>query len=120
MFDIPGISIAAFVSLMKLPNNSNPGAGFNLQIAVLAAYFALNGSFTGLIGYRIYSIRQNAQQVLGSLRAALLCSYTTIFVESGAFFTVWVVVCLGLQAAKNWVLPTFMDPFNYFLVRVYH
>lgn len=77
---------------------------------------ALNIMFTGLISTRLFMMRHKAERVLGRLQASLYNSTITIFVESGAFFTLWVMTYLILRTRNSWVQDVFQQPYTYVLV----
>jgi hypothetical protein len=61
-------------------------------------------------------IRDKAEKVLGKLQASFYYSSITLFVESGAFFTIWSVVYLVALQRDSWVQDIFLLPFTYILV----
>jgi hypothetical protein len=98
------------------PPGENMKAANMIRIALSAAYFALNATFTGLVCYRLLSLRQKAERVLGRLQATLYNSYTTIFVESGGLVTLWAATFLICNAVGKFG-EAFWEPSSYIIVR---
>jgi hypothetical protein len=78
--------------------------------------FALNFVFTSLISVRIYMLRHKAEMVLGRLQASLYNSASTMFVESGAFFTLWSFAYLITLVRQYWIQDILLQPYSYILV----
>ena len=78
--------------------------------------FALNLVFTSLISVRIYMLRHKAEMVLGRLQASLYNSASTMFVESGAFFTLWSFAYLITLVQQCWIQDILLQPYSYILV----
>lgn len=78
----------------------------------------LNLTCTSLISLRLFMMRHKAERVLGSLQASLYNSCTTMFVESGAFFTFWSLTYLIMRIHHSWAQDIFLQPYSYVIVRV--
>lgn len=77
---------------------------------------SLNLVFAILICLRIFIMRHKAVKVLGKLQALLYNSSTTMFVESGGFFTIWSTVYLIALLSNSWTQEVFLQPYSYILV----
>ena len=77
---------------------------------------SLNLLFTILICLRIFVMRDKAVKVLGKLQAFFYNSLTTMFVESGGFFTIWSIVYLITLLSNSWAQNVFLQPYSYILV----
>ncbi|KAF9561231.1 hypothetical protein CPC08DRAFT_817805 [Agrocybe pediades] len=73
----------------------------------------LNVMATSLISLRLFMMRHKAVRVLGNLQASLYNSTMTMFVESGAFFTVWGMTYLILRATDSWAQDIFLQSYPY-------
>ena len=98
---------------MKPPDAWSDKTKTIVQVALSTLTVALNGTFSGLICYRLFSMRNNAERVLGRLQATLYNSYTTIFVESGGLFTIWATIDLFVVAKNNETRDVFDGPLKY-------
>ncbi|KAF8956563.1 hypothetical protein BDZ97DRAFT_1925367 [Flammula alnicola] len=76
---------------------------------------SLNITTTTLICVRLYTMRHKAERVLGTLQASLYNSSITMFVESGAFFTVWSLTYVISRATGSWVGDIFLEPYSYII-----
>jgi len=76
---------------------------------------SLNLLFTILICLRIFLMRDKAVKVLGKLQAFFYNSLTTMFVESGGFFTIWSIVYLITLLSNSWAQNVFLEPYSYIL-----
>ncbi|TFK39178.1 hypothetical protein BDQ12DRAFT_604405 [Crucibulum laeve] len=98
------------------PQNSN-WAAHSLTYGTIfyALCFSLNTIFSTLICVRLYMMRPKVEHVLGKLHASFYTSWITMFVESGAFFTVW-SMCYVISLARNsWIQEVFLQPYPYML-----
>ncbi|KAF9527221.1 hypothetical protein CPB83DRAFT_856579 [Crepidotus variabilis] len=106
-----GTSIPGLVSAL---HPSHPLLYTNIfNITQGATYLALNVFVTITIWLRLYHMRYNAERILGRLQASMYNSYSTLFVESGAFFTLWSMVYLMLRVTNNWAQDVFWQPYAY-------
>lgn len=103
---------------MRPPSDRNVKYDFVYEVTLSAIFVALNASFTALICFRLFSMRHKADRVLGRLQATLYNSYSTLFVESGGFFTIWTVATLIAKVMNGWVQNAFLEPYKYILVSV--
>jgi len=76
---------------------------------------SLNLVITILICLRIFIMRDKAEKVLGKLQASFYNSSITMFVESGAFFTIWSVIYLIALQSDSWAQDVFLQPYSYIL-----
>lgn len=115
----PGLLYLAHVSMsVPLLISKTLGMRSNMPIYRTAYYSicaSLNLVLTILICIRIFMIRDKAEKVLGKLQASFYYSSITLFVESGAFFTIWSVVYLVALQRDSWVQDIFLLPFTYIL-----
>lgn len=70
-----------------------------------------------MISARIYMMRKRVESVMGKLHADFYTSPVTIFVESGAFFTVWAITNVIVSARNSDRKEIFLLPYTYILVR---
>ncbi|KAH9475897.1 hypothetical protein JR316_0011458 [Psilocybe cubensis] len=75
----------------------------------------LNTMVTIMICVRLFMMRHKAEMVLGNLQASLYNSCISIFVESGAFFSLWSLVYLSLRAKNSWAQDIFFQPYSFIL-----
>jgi len=75
----------------------------------------LNTIVTLLIAVRLHMLRPKAERVLGKLQASLYTSPSTIFVESGAFFTLWAITYLVSRVSNSWFQDIFLQPYSYLI-----
>jgi len=61
-------------------------------------------------------IRDKAEKVLGKLQACFYSSSITLFVESGALFTMWSVLYLIALLSDSWVQDVFLSPYPHVFV----
>lgn len=78
---------------------------------------SLNLYFTIMISARIYMMRKRVESVMGKLHADFYTGPVTIFVESGAFFTVWAITNVVVSARNSNRKHIFLLPYTYILVR---
>jgi len=97
------------------PNSLQPHAEA-LEVVFHSLCFTLNLVFTSLISVRIYMLRHKAEMVLGRLQASLYNSAITMFVESGAFFTLWSFAYLIMLVRKCWTQDILLQPYSYIIV----
>jgi len=71
---------------------------------------------TSLISLRLFTMRHKAVRVLGTLQATLYNSFMTMFVESGALFTIWGATYLALRAQNSWAQDIFLQSYPYVIV----
>lgn len=70
-----------------------------------------------MISARIYMMRKRVESVMGKLHADFYTGPITIFVESGAFFTVWAITNVVVSARNSDRKQVFLLPYTYILVR---
>jgi len=115
---IPGIiylgRVAMSVPLLisQIRNVPEPHAlTYGLVFYILCV--CLNVLATSLICIRLFMMRHKAVRVLGKLQASLYNSAITMFVESGAFFTIWGATYLILRATNSWAQDIFLQSYPY-------
>lgn len=86
-----------------------------LEVVFHSLCFTLNFVFTSLIAIRIYMLRHKAEMVLGRLQASLYNSAITMFVESGAFFTIWSFAYLITLVRDCWIQDILLQPYSYII-----
>lgn len=79
----------------------------------------LNTMVTILIALRLFMMRHKTKMVLGNLQASLYNSCISVFVESGAFFSIWSLIYLALRAKGSWAQDIFFQPYSFVLVSFY-
>ncbi|KAF8816433.1 hypothetical protein BYT27DRAFT_7127882 [Phlegmacium glaucopus] len=115
----PGLLYLAHVSISVPLLISQTQLKYNMtwqhpyKIAFYSLCVSLNVVFTSLVCVRILMIRSKAEKVLGKLQASFYNSSLTLFVESGAFFTIWSVVYLITLLTDSWVKYIFLLPYPY-------
>jgi len=107
-----GLSIPLLMALTQ-PQHSQPAELYGRIFYALC--LSLNIICTSLICIRLYTMRHKAERVLGNLQASLYNSATTMFVESGAFFTLWSMVYVITRARNSWVQNVFLEPYSYII-----
>ncbi|KAF9527222.1 hypothetical protein CPB83DRAFT_856582 [Crepidotus variabilis] len=105
------MSIPVLISVLHPSHPVPHNKIFNVSQS--AAYLALNVFVTIAIWIRLFTMRHKAERVLGRLQASLYNSYSTLFVESGAFFTLWSMVYLLLKVTNSWAQDVFWQPYAY-------
>ncbi|KAF8062265.1 hypothetical protein FPV67DRAFT_1672741 [Lyophyllum atratum] len=76
---------------------------------------AFNIYVTALICLRLHMMRSKLEAVAGRLHASFYTSTITMFVESGGFFTLWIMVYLILRSRGSLVQDVFLLPYTYTL-----
>jgi len=108
------ISIPLLISRIH-PNFLKPHAKV-LSLVFDSLCVVLNLLVTSLISLRIYMMRRKAEMVLGRLQASLYTSTITIFVETGAFFTLWSLTYWISLVQGSWIQDIFLQPYTYVTV----
>ena len=111
-----GVYIPVIRSATKPVKDRDAGDDHIYNVALGSVFVALNVTFTALIFFRLFTMRHKAERVLGRLRATLYTSWSTLFVESGALFTLWAIVCLAVRAEHHWIEKVFLQPYTYIIV----
>lgn len=99
--------------LSMIKNNSNTDL-YGFIFYGLCVF--LNVMVTILITLRLFMMRHKAEMVLGNLQASLYNSCISVFVESGAFFSIWSLTYLILKANGSWAQDIFFQPYSFVLV----
>ncbi|KAF5380111.1 hypothetical protein D9615_006242 [Tricholomella constricta] len=76
---------------------------------------ALNLFVTCAITIRLCMMRQKVETVMGRLHASFYTGFTTIIVESGAFFSIWSLVYVILMSRNSDTEGTFLFPYTHVL-----
>jgi len=108
------MALPLLVSIMRPTNPLVHTASYST--ARYALCFSLNLFTTTLICIRLYTMRHKAERVLGKLQASLYNSFITMFVESGALFTLWSLAYLVSKTRNSWVQEVFLQPYCYVMV----
>ncbi|KAF8879381.1 hypothetical protein BD779DRAFT_1154576 [Infundibulicybe gibba] len=119
MLIIPGPLYIARVSLSvpMLISETRPGdpswaSKFDTySMAFYALCVSLNGLITVLIALRLIMMRKQVNSVLGVLGASFYTSPVTLFVESGAFFSLWSLTYVLTKATNNYTQTIFLEPY---------
>ncbi|PPQ81464.1 hypothetical protein CVT26_011541 [Gymnopilus dilepis] len=107
-------SMSIPVLISQIRNMPEPHSNqYGLAYYVLCV--TLNLFCTFLISLRLFMLRHKAERVLGRLQATLYNSATTMFVESGALFTLWAFTYLILRFKGSWAQDIFLQPYSYIL-----
>jgi hypothetical protein len=89
--------------------------------AYATTYYSLSVGFnifvTFMICVRFWMMRRKLEAVMGKLHASFYTSTVTMFVESGAFFTLWAVAYLVMRTRGSFVREIFLLPYGHVLVR---
>jgi nitrate reductase NapE component len=107
-----GLSIPLLIAQTQ-PHSSQPAELYGRIFYALC--LSLNIICTSLICIRLHTMRHKAERVLGNLQASLYNSATTMFVESGAFFTLWSMVYVITRSRSSWVQSVFLEPYSYII-----
>jgi len=107
-----GLSIPLLIAQTR-PHSTQPAELYGRIFYALC--LSLNIICTSLICIRLYTMRHKAERVLGNLQASLYNSITTMFVESGAFFTLWSMVYVIARSRDSWVQNVFLEPYSYII-----
>jgi len=108
-----GLSIPLLIAQTRPHSIAQPAELYGRIFYALC--LSLNIICTSLICIRLYTMRHKAERVLGNLQASLYNSATTMFVESGAFFTLWSMVYVISRAQNSWVQSVFLEPYSYII-----
>jgi len=73
---------------------------------------SLNLFASSAIALRLYLMRHKVEQIMGRLHASFYTGYSTILVESGAFFTLWGLVYVILMSRHSHLKETFLLPYT--------
>ncbi|KAF5384325.1 hypothetical protein D9615_003311 [Tricholomella constricta] len=80
-----------------------------------ALTMAFNIYFTVMICIRLHMMRSQLQAVAGKLHASFYTSTVTLFVESGGFFTLWIIIYLIIRSRGSFVQDIFLLPHTFTL-----
>jgi len=105
------LSIPVFISVTRPDDPLVHTAAYTTAFYCLC--LGLNAFTTTLICIRLYRMRHKAERVLGRLQASLYNSAITMFVESGAFFTIWSLLYVVTKTRGSWVQEVFLQPYSY-------
>ncbi|EDR11264.1 uncharacterized protein LACBIDRAFT_324894 [Laccaria bicolor S238N-H82] len=108
-----GMSLLVMIAQTQ-PNSTRWAAHvstYNLTLYVLC--ISLSFIFTILIALRLHTLRGTVEKVMGKLQASFYTSGTTIFVESGAFLTLWSFCYMVTLASNSWAQDIFLKPYPY-------
>ena len=85
-------------------------------------YFALMASFnllvTILISVRLLMLRRKIEQVLGKVQAMYYNCCATVFVECGAFLSLWITFYVIVLARGSWIQDAISLPTAYISVSI--
>ena len=114
-----GMSLLVLIAKTQ-PNSTRWAAHastYNLILQILC--ISLSFIFTILIALRLHTLRGTVEKVMGKLQASFYTSGTTIFVESGAFLTLWSFCYMVTLASNSWAQDIFLKPYPYIVVSCY-
>lgn len=108
-----GMSLLVLIAQTQ-PNSTRWAAHastYNLTLHILC--ISLSFIFTILVALRLHTLRGVVEKVMGKLQASFYTSGTTIFVESGAFLTLWSFCYMVTLASNSWAQDIFLKPYPY-------
>ncbi|KAJ2922463.1 hypothetical protein H1R20_g14636, partial [Candolleomyces eurysporus] len=107
------ISIPFLVALSRPhdPEWSTRVKLFSISYSALAVSFNL--LVTILISVRLLMLRRKIEQVLGKVQAMYYNCYATIFVECGAFLSLWITFYVIVLARGSWIQDAISLPTAY-------
>ncbi|RDB18736.1 hypothetical protein Hypma_014681 [Hypsizygus marmoreus] len=76
---------------------------------------SLNLFVTIMISARLYMMRKKVETIMGKLHASFYTGFTTILVESGAFFTIWALTYVILMSLRSPMKEVFLLPYTHVL-----
>lgn len=112
------MSIPVLIAYIKPYDQKWQTALNDYDIAYYSLTVAFNIFVAVMICIRFYMMRQKLETVMGTLHAAFYTSTVTMFVESGAFFTLWATAYLIMRCRGTVVREIFLLAYTHILVRI--
>ncbi|KAJ3521759.1 hypothetical protein NMY22_g12184 [Coprinellus aureogranulatus] len=116
---LTGIALSIpFILAMSKPNDPSWVALLpRYSISYVAIMSAFNIVVSITLFVRLYTLRDKVVQVAGKVPAIMYNSPATLFVETGAFYSIWITTYLVLICRNSYARDVFLQAAVYVLVR---